>query len=78
MDALTDYREHDRNYGFTATLTPWERFNFDFTYNYNDYQQNAFICFNDSETSLTVVANAGSCVANGYNDSNNPLLTVGS
>ena len=39
--------------------------------------QNAFICFNDSDTSLSVVANAGSCTANGYNDSKNPLLTNG-
>jgi hypothetical protein len=77
-DALTDYRGHNRNYGLTATLTLRERFNFDFAYNYNDYQQCALICFNDSDTSLTVVADAGSCVANGYNDSGNPLLTVGS
>ena len=76
-DALTDYRGHNRNYGFTANLTPRERFGFDFAYNYNDSMQNAFICFNDSDTSLPVVANAGSCTANGYNDSKNPLLTDG-
>ena len=76
-DALTDYRGHNRNYGFTANLTPRERFGFDFTYNYNDSMQNAFICFNDSDTSLPVVANAGSCTANGYNDTKNPLLTDG-
>jgi hypothetical protein len=76
-DALTDYRAHNRNYGFTANLTPRERFGFDFAYNYNDSRQNAFICFNDSNTSLPVVANAGSCIANGYNDSKNPLLTDG-
>ena len=76
-NALTDYRGHNRNYGFTADLTPRERFGFDFAYNYNDTMQNAFICFNDSDTSLPVVANAGSCTANGYNDTKNPLLTNG-
>jgi hypothetical protein len=76
-DALTDYRAHNRNYGFTANLTPRERFGFDFAYNYNDTQQNALICFNDSDTSLSVVANAGNCTVNGYNDSKNPLLTNG-
>jgi hypothetical protein len=76
-DALTDYRAHNRNYGFTANLTPRERFGFDFAYDYNDIKQNALICFNDSDTSLSVVANAGSCTANGYNDSKNPLLTDG-
>src|SRR4051812_19629034 len=65
-DALTDYRAHNRNYGFTASLTPRERFGFDFAYNYNDTMQNAFICFNASDTSLPVVANAGSCTANGF------------
>jgi hypothetical protein len=77
-DALTNYRGHNRNYGFTATLTPRERYGVDFAYNYNAYQQSAFVCFNDSDTTLPVVANAGSCQANGYNDSNNPLLTYGS
>jgi hypothetical protein len=76
-DALTDYRAHNRNYGFTANLTPRERFGFDFAYNYNDTKQNALICFNDSNTSLSVVANAGNCTMNGYNDTKNPLLTNG-
>jgi hypothetical protein len=76
-DTLTDYRAHNRNYGFSANLAPRERFGFDFAYNYNDTQQNAFVCFNDSDTSLPIVANAGSCIANGYNDSKNPLLTNG-
>jgi hypothetical protein len=76
-EALTDYRAHNRNYGFTANLTPRERFGFDFAYNYNDTMQNAFICFNDSNTLLPVVANAGSCIANGYDDTKNPLLTNG-
>ena len=73
-DALTNYRGHNRNYGFTATLSPKERVGFEMAYNYNDYQQNAFICFDNSDTSLPVVANAGSCIAN---DSDNPLLTYG-
>jgi hypothetical protein len=76
-NALTDYQGHNRNYGFTANLNPRERFGFDFAYNYNDTMQNAFVCFNDSDTSLSVVANAGSCILNGYNDSKNPLLTNG-
>ena len=77
-DSLSDYRGHNRNYGFTAALSPKERFSFDLAYNYNDYQQNAFICFNDTATALPVVSGAGSCTANGYNDANNPLLTLGS
>jgi len=76
-DALTDYHAHNRNYGFTANLAPRERFGFDFAYNYNDTKQNALICFSDSNTSLPVVANAGNCTVNGYNDSKNPLLTNG-
>ena len=74
---LINYRGHNRNYGFTATLSPSERVGLDIAYNYSNYQQNAFICFDDSDTSLAVVATAGSCVANGYNDSENPLLTYG-
>jgi hypothetical protein len=76
-EALTDYHAHNRNYGFTANLAPRGRFGFDFAYNYNDVNQNALICFNDSDTSLSVVANGGNCTANGYNDSKNPLLTNG-
>ena len=76
-NTLSDYQAHNRNYGFTGTITPKERFGFDFAYNYNDYQQNALVCFNDSDATLPVVANAGSCEINGYNDSSNPLLTNG-
>jgi hypothetical protein len=76
-DSLTDYRGHNRNYGFTANLTPRERFGFEFAYNYNDTMQNAFICFNDSDTTLAVVVNAGNCTLNGYNDTKNTLLTDG-
>jgi hypothetical protein len=77
-DQLTDYKGHNRNYGLTATVTPRERLSFDIAYNYNDYQQSAFVCFNDTATLLPVVATAGSCTANGYDDSGNPLLTYGS
>ncbi|HTT19957.1 MAG TPA: hypothetical protein VMG82_13485 [Candidatus Sulfotelmatobacter sp.] len=76
-DTLINYHGHNRNYGFTANLNPRQRIGFDLAYNYNDYQQNTFICFNNSDTSLVVVANAGSCTANGYSDSGNPLLTNG-
>ena len=78
--ALTNYRGHNRNYGFTATLTPRERFSFDLAYDYNDYLQNAMICFNDTPptgVTLPVVTNAGSCTSNGYADTGNPLLTDG-
>lgn len=47
-DMLTNYRGHNRNYGFTASLTPRERFGVDLTSNYNDVLQNALICFNDT------------------------------
>jgi hypothetical protein len=76
-DALTDYRGHNRNYGLTTTLMPRARWGLDFAYNYSDYLQNAFICFNDSDTTLSVVTGARSCTANGYNDAGNPLLTEG-
>jgi hypothetical protein len=76
-DSLVNYSGHNRNYGFNASFNPRERVGFELAYNFNDYQQNALICFNDSNTSLPVVANAGSCLANGYNDDGNPLLTNG-
>jgi hypothetical protein len=76
-DVLTNFRGHSYNYGVTASLTPRERFGFDFAYNYNDYQQSALVCFNDSDGTLPVVINAGSCQANGFNDSKNNLLTNG-
>jgi hypothetical protein len=74
-DVMVNYQGHNRNYGFTTTLSPRPWISLDVAYNYSNYQQNAFICFNDSNTSLPVVANAGSCTANGYDDSGNPLLT---
>jgi len=74
-DSLTQYQGHNRNYGFTASLNPGERIGLDLAYNYNDFMQNAIICFNDTPLAgvvLPVVVNAGSCAAN---DPNNPLLT---
>jgi hypothetical protein len=84
-DALSNYQGHNRNYGFTASLAPKERFGLELAYNYNDYQQNAFVCFNDTPpvgVTLPVVTNAGDCTQevnpnNPYNDSSNPLLTKG-
>jgi len=76
-DGLTDYHGHNRNYGFSATLNPRARLGMDWAYNYNDFQQNAFICFNDTPptgVTLPVVTNAASCVAL---DPGNPLLTKG-
>jgi hypothetical protein len=74
-NSLSNYRGHNRSYGFSATLAPKERISFETSYNYNDYQQNAFICF---DTSLPVASGVGSCVTNGYSDSDNPFLTYGS
>ena len=73
-DPLTNYVGHNRNYGFTASLTPRERFGLDLAYNYNDVIQNALICFNDTPptgVNLPFVTNAASCAAS---DPSNPLL----
>lgn len=75
-NSLIDYKGHNRNYGFTASITPRERLGLDVAYNYNDYQQNALICFSDTPPAgviLPVVTNAENCT----NDSKNPLLTNG-
>lgn len=77
-NSLSNYRGHNRSYGFTATLSPKEKLSVETSYNYNNYQQNAFVCFANSDTSLPVVSGASSCLANGYSDSANPLLTYGS
>ena len=37
--------QHNRNYGFSATLVPVERFNVDFGYEYNDVFSMSNICF---------------------------------
>lgn len=62
-----EYRFHNRNYGFTATVTPNDRIMVDFAYNYQDILQNALICFVASGTPAagsfpgTVVSSAGAC-----------------
>jgi hypothetical protein len=74
-DQLTAYQGHNRNYSIEASLAPRERFGVDLAYNYNDYQQNALICFNDAPptgVTLPFVTTAGACA-----DSNNPLLNTG-
>jgi hypothetical protein len=79
-EMLTNYRGHNRNYGFTASITPRERFGIDLGYNYNDYLQDALVCFADTDVTLLVVTNARDCTrnldaGNPFNDSGNPLLT---
>jgi len=74
-ESSTAFDGHNRNYGFNASITPKERFGFDVAYNYNQFLQNALICFNDTPPQgvvLPVVTNAGDC---SVNDPNNPLLT---
>jgi hypothetical protein len=73
-NSLTNYQGHNRNYGFTSSLTPRETYGLELAYNYNDVQQGALICFNDTPPAgvvLPIVVNAGSCAAN---DPANPLL----
>jgi hypothetical protein len=72
--SLTNYVGHNRNYGFTASLAPSERFGVDLAYNYNNVIQNALICFNDTPpvgVNLPFVTGAASCAVN---DPANPLL----
>ena len=72
--SLTNFVGHNRNYGFTASLTPRPRFSLDLAYNYNDMMQNAMICFADTPptgVTLPFVTGATSCAAN---ESANPLL----
>jgi hypothetical protein len=74
-DPLTDFRGHNRNFGFNASLAPRDRWSVDVAYNYNDYLQNSLICFTDTPPAgitLPVVTTAGSCAAN---DPANPLQT---
>src|SRR5207248_9925374 len=73
-DLLTKYVGHNRNFGFSVSLTPYERFGIELAYNYNDVLQNAFICFNDTPptgVTLPLVDAALPCTA----DPENPLLT---
>jgi hypothetical protein len=62
-----EYHFHNRNYGFTATITPNERIAIDLGYNYQDILQNDLICFVASGTPATgsvlgsAIAGAGAC-----------------
>jgi hypothetical protein len=80
-DALTNYVGHNRNFGFTASLAPRERFGLDLAYNYNDVVQNALICFNDTPpTGVTLPFVTGATTGAGTfcttNESANPLLNT--
>lgn len=55
------YNAHNRNFGFTASLTPNERFGLDLAYNVNNVGSNAFICFQSSPSPAT--ANGFACAA---------------
>jgi hypothetical protein len=73
-DAETQYRGHNQNYGFTASLAPRERFGLDLAYNFNSVIQNAVICFSDTPpvgVTLPFVANANNNNCAGNDTSNN-------
>lgn len=74
-DALTSYEGHNRNFGFSTSLTPRDRFGIDLAYDYNDVQQDALICFNDTPpvgVTLAVLSNPTGCATL---DPSNPALT---
>ena len=73
-DAETQYRGHNQNYGFTASLAPRERFGLDLAYNFNSVIQNDIICFSDTPpvgVTLPFVANANNNDCAGNDTSNN-------
>lgn len=55
------YNAHNRNFGFTASLTPNEHFALDLAYNVNNVGSNSFICFQSSPSPAT--ANGFACAA---------------
>jgi hypothetical protein len=60
----TDYVGHNRNYGLTTSLSPRAHLGFDLAYNYNDFIQNAFVCFADTPltgVTLPFVTGATAC-----------------
>jgi len=80
-DAFTNYVGHNRNFGFTASLAPRERFGLDLAYNYNDVVQNALICFNDTPPTGVILpfvtgATTGAGTFCTTNESANPLLNT--
>lgn len=62
-----EYSFHNRNYGATANISPNSRISIDVGYNYQNYLQNALICFVASGTPATgsfpgtAVGAAGAC-----------------
>ena len=77
-DSFTNYDGHNRNFGLNASLTPGNRYGLDLAYDYNDVQQNALICFNDTPptgVTLPVLSNPTGCAAV---DAANPAQTNGS
>ncbi|HKS73177.1 MAG TPA: hypothetical protein VJQ82_08270 [Terriglobales bacterium] len=73
-DSMTRYEGHNRNFGFTTSLTPRDRYGIDLAYDYNDVQQNSLICFNDTPPAgvvLPILSNPTGCAAL---DSANPAL----
>ena len=72
--SFTNYAGHNRNYGFTASLTPRPRFSLDLAYNYNDVIQNAMICFADTPPTGAILPFATTATSCAANESANPLL----
>ena len=64
------FNGHNRNAGFSSTFLPSDKFNFELAYNYNNYQSNSFVCFQDS----TVPLPPGSFPSTGICALGNPLL----
>lgn len=70
--AEVNYQGHNRNLGFSAVINPSRKFSLDFSYNYGNYMQNAYMCFvdnvNAAEAALGFVApgTAGACPTSGY------------
>ncbi len=62
-----EYKFHNRNFGATANISPNERISLDIGYNYQNYVQDALICFVASGTPATgstlgtAVGAAGAC-----------------
>ena len=65
--AEVNYQGHNRNLGFTTSINPTSKFSLDFSYNYNNYMQNAFMCFVDGTTGGFVPpGTASACPTSGY------------
>ncbi|MGH9521694.1 MAG: hypothetical protein ACRD3E_04090 [Terriglobales bacterium] len=65
--AEVNYQGHNRNLGFTAAVNPNSKVSLDLSYNYNNYMQNAFMCFVDGTTGGFVPpGTTNGCPTNGY------------